>query len=71
MVGKSDVNENPVVSLDLDCTLDFDLGFVNKHNTANRRNSNNDVGKSYQKTKIKQSLRYHRKAKVGSKHYRL
>ena len=27
MVGKSDFNENPVVSLDLD--LDFDLGFVN------------------------------------------
>ena len=26
MVGKSDVNENPVVILDLD--LDFDLGFV-------------------------------------------
>ena len=27
VVGKSDFNENPVVSLDLD--LDFDLGFVN------------------------------------------
>ena len=27
MVGKSDFNENPVVSLDLD--LDLDLGFVN------------------------------------------
>ena len=26
MVGKSDFNENPFVSLDLD--LDFDLGFV-------------------------------------------
>ena len=26
VVGKSDFNENPVVSLD----LDFDLGFVNK-----------------------------------------
>ena len=26
VVGKSDFNENPVVSLDLD--LDFDLGFV-------------------------------------------
>ena len=28
MVGESDFNENPVVSLDLD--LDFDLGFVKK-----------------------------------------
>ena len=27
VVGKSDFNENPVVSPDLD--LDFDLGFVN------------------------------------------
>ena len=30
MVGKSDFDENPVVSLDLDLALDFDLGFVNK-----------------------------------------
>ena len=30
MVGKSDFNENPVVSLDLD--LDFDLGFVKIRN---------------------------------------
>ena len=28
VVGKSDFNENPVVSLDLDLDLDFDLGFV-------------------------------------------
>ena len=28
VVGKSDFNENPVVSLDLDWDLDFDLGFV-------------------------------------------
>ena len=29
VVGKSDFNENPVVSLDLDLDMDFDLGFVN------------------------------------------
>ena len=29
MVGKSDFNENPVVSLDFDFDFDFDLGFVN------------------------------------------
>ena len=29
VVGKSDFNENPVVSLDLDLDLDFNLGFVN------------------------------------------
>ena len=29
MVGKSNFNENPVVSPDLDSDLDFDLGFVN------------------------------------------
>ena len=28
VVGKSDFNENPVVSLDLDLDLDLDLGFV-------------------------------------------
>ena len=28
VVGKSDFNENPVVSLDLDFDLDFDLGFA-------------------------------------------
>ena len=30
VVGKSDFNENPAVSLDLDLDLDFDLGFVKR-----------------------------------------
>ena len=42
MVGKSDFNENPVVSLDLD--LDFDLGFVNfEHFKENYKCASNDI----------------------------
>ena len=50
MVGKSDFNENPVVSLDLDLHLDFDLGFDNSYHISLKKCLNLPMG-SLQKIK--------------------
>ena len=62
MVGKSDFNENPVVSPDLD--LDLDLGFVNLRKVLVSNNAQNTefLALAYRNSSI--LFQFHRFTKI-------